>query len=168
MSVVACGLYKMAEPSLTTGETPMLLVVESRWDRAIHMPHPPAPSQTTIVVPGMCLDREPVVASCRRNQGCGTGFRWDQCVLRQKMNRLGGDSVLDLGMMKLEEIVAEAAQLDEACRASLASHLIQSLSPPAYAVPDEEVSQRIKEAEEDPGVMITHEELVSGIKRRGD
>ena len=70
--------------------------------------------------------------------------------------------------MNLEEIVAEAAHLDEECRASLASHLIQSLSPPDYAVSDEEVFQRIKEAEEDPGVMITHEELVSGIKRRGD
>lgn len=53
------------------------------------------------------------------------------------MNRLGADQALNLAMMDLEEIAAEAAQLDEESRASLASRSLQSLSPPAYTVSDE-------------------------------
>jgi hypothetical protein len=70
--------------------------------------------------------------------------------------------------MNLEEIASEAAMLDEESRASLASRILRSLTPPANDVSDEDVFRRIREADEDPSVMITHEELLSGINRRGD
>ena len=67
--------------------------------------------------------------------------------------------------MKLEELAAEAALLNEESRASLASLLLRSLTPPVSDVPDEEVFQRMREADEDPGVTLTHEEFLSGIRR---
>tara|TARA_R110002096_G_scaffold288403_5_gene482150 strand:- start:1686 stop:1901 length:216 start_codon:yes stop_codon:yes gene_type:complete len=71
-------------------------------------------------------------------------------------------------MMNLEELAAEAAQLDEVSRASLASTLLQSLSPPTRYISDEEVHLRVREADEDPTVMLTHEEFISGIETRGN
>lgn len=70
--------------------------------------------------------------------------------------------------MNLEEIASEAALLDEESRASLASRILRTLTPPEKEVSDEEVFRRIQEAEEDPSVMITHEELLAGINRSGD
>ena len=69
--------------------------------------------------------------------------------------------------MKLEEIVAEASKLPEEERASLASQLLHGLETPVYWVSDEEVRQRMREAEEDPGVLITFDELVAGLRQRG-
>ena len=69
--------------------------------------------------------------------------------------------------MKLEELAAEAALLDEESRASLASQLLRSLRSPAGIVSDEEVFQRMQEAEADPSVMLTYEKFISGIDRRG-
>lgn len=69
--------------------------------------------------------------------------------------------------MKLEEIVAEASKLSEEERASLASRLLHSLETPVYAVSDEEVQRRMREAEVDPRVLITFDELVAGLRRRG-
>ncbi len=70
--------------------------------------------------------------------------------------------------MNLEEIASAAALLDEESRASLASTMLRSLTPPANSVSDEEVIRRMREAEEDPSVMISHEELLAGIERRED
>jgi len=70
--------------------------------------------------------------------------------------------------MKLEELAAEAALLDEESRAALASQLLRSLSPPAGIVSDEEVLRRMREAEDDPRVMLSHEEFISGIDRSGN
>lgn len=70
--------------------------------------------------------------------------------------------------MKLEELVAEVAKLDEESRASLASQILRSLRPPAARVSDEEVFMRMKEAEEDPKLMLTHEVFLAGIKRGGN
>jgi hypothetical protein len=70
-------------------------------------------------------------------------------------------------MMKLEEIAKEAAMLPEEERASLASRLLHGLETPVYDVSDEEVFRRIREADEDPTVLITFEELVSGLHLRG-
>ncbi|MCF7733234.1 MAG: hypothetical protein K9N23_16205 [Akkermansiaceae bacterium] len=70
-------------------------------------------------------------------------------------------------MMKLEEIVREAAMLPEEERASLASRLLHGLETPVYDVSDDEVFRRIREADEDPTVLITFEELVSGLHLRG-
>ena len=70
-------------------------------------------------------------------------------------------------MKDLKEIASEAARLDEESRASLASQMLRSLPPPDHPIADEEVFQRMREAEEDPGVMIGHEELISGIHGRG-
>jgi hypothetical protein len=53
-------------------------------------------------------------------------------------------------MMKLEEIAAEAALLDEESRASLASQLLRSLSAGTGTVSDEEITERILEAGDDP------------------
>lgn len=68
--------------------------------------------------------------------------------------------------MKLEEIVAEASKLSEEERASLASQLLHGLETPIYSVPDEEVAERVREAEADPGVLITFDELVAGLRHR--
>jgi hypothetical protein len=70
--------------------------------------------------------------------------------------------------MKLEEIATEAAKLTEEERASLASQLLHGLESPVYDVPDEEVADRIKEAEADPGVWLTFHQLVAGLNRRGN
>lgn len=70
--------------------------------------------------------------------------------------------------MKLQEIAVEACKLTEEERAALASQLLHSLESPVYEVTDEELAERTREAEEDPGVWITFDELVSGLKRRGN
>lgn len=69
--------------------------------------------------------------------------------------------------MKLQEISAEAAKLTEEERASLASQLLHGLQTPVYEVADEEVLRRMQEAEADPSVLITFDDLVSGLKHRG-
>ena len=69
--------------------------------------------------------------------------------------------------MKLEELVAEASKLPEEERASLASQLLHGLETPIYWVSDDEVTTRMQEAEKDPQVMITFDQLVSGLQRRG-
>ena len=69
--------------------------------------------------------------------------------------------------MKLEEIASEAAKLSEEERASLASRLLHGLQTPVYEVADEEVAARQREAEANPGVLITFHELVAGLKKRG-
>ncbi len=67
--------------------------------------------------------------------------------------------------MKLEEIAKEAAKLPEEERASLASRLLHGLESPVYEVSDEEVFRRMCEAEEDSSVMISFDELISGLRR---
>ena len=69
-------------------------------------------------------------------------------------------------MMKLEEIATEASRLSEEERASLASRLLHGLESPIYEVRDEEVSLRMKEAEADPSVWLTFDQLVAGLNRR--
>jgi len=69
--------------------------------------------------------------------------------------------------MKLEELAAEASKLSEEERASLASRLLHGLETPVYWVSDEEVGRRRQEAEEDPNVLITFDELVAGLRQRG-
>jgi len=71
-------------------------------------------------------------------------------------------------MMKLEELAAEAALLDEESRASLASQLLRSLSHPTNHVSDEEVLERVREGDLDPGVLLGGDEFFSGIDRRGN
>ena len=70
--------------------------------------------------------------------------------------------------MTLEEIATEATELDEESRASLASQLLQSLSPPVYDVSDDEVFERMREAKNDPSVMLSQKEFIAGIKRHGN
>jgi hypothetical protein len=65
--------------------------------------------------------------------------------------------------MKLEEIAAAASKLTEEERASLASRLERT----SYQVPDSEILDRMDEAEKDPTVWLTFDQLVSGLKRRG-
>ena len=67
--------------------------------------------------------------------------------------------------MKLEEIVTEAAKLTEEERASLASQLLHGLETPVYSVSDEEIRKRMREADADPTVMITFDQLVAGLRR---
>ena len=69
--------------------------------------------------------------------------------------------------MKLEEIAAEASKLSEEERASLASQLLHSLETPVYWVSDDEVRGRMREAEADPGALITFDQLVGGLRPRG-
>ncbi len=70
--------------------------------------------------------------------------------------------------MELEEIATEASKLSEEQRASLASRLLHGLESPVYEVSDEEVRQRMDEAEKDPSVWLTFDQLVSGLKRGGN
>lgn len=69
--------------------------------------------------------------------------------------------------MKLEEIVAEAAKLSEEERASLASRLLHGLETPIYSVSDQEVGRRMREADADPTMLITFDQLVAGLRQRG-
>ena len=69
--------------------------------------------------------------------------------------------------MKLDEIVLEALKLSEEERASLASQLLHGLQTPVYEVSDDEVRQRMREADADPSALITFEELVAGLRHRG-
>ena len=69
--------------------------------------------------------------------------------------------------MKLDEIAEEASKLPEEQRAALASRLLHGLESPVYDVSDEEVFRRMKEADDDPDVLITFDELVAGLKNRG-
>ncbi|MEI7929412.1 MAG: hypothetical protein WCH40_12745 [Verrucomicrobiales bacterium] len=66
--------------------------------------------------------------------------------------------------MKLEEIAVEASKLTEKERASLASRLLHGLETPVYNVSDEEVARRMEEADSDPTVWLTFDQLVSGLK----
>lgn len=68
--------------------------------------------------------------------------------------------------MRLEEIATEAAKLCEEERASLASRLLHGLESPVYEVSDLEISQRMKEAEGDPSVWLTFDQLVARLNRR--
>lgn len=70
--------------------------------------------------------------------------------------------------MKLEEIATEASKLSEEQRASLASRLLHGLESPVYNVSDGEVRQRMDEAEKDPSVWLTFDQLVSGLRRSGN
>jgi hypothetical protein len=69
--------------------------------------------------------------------------------------------------MKLDEIAAEASKLPEEERASLASQLLHGLETPVYSVSDDEVRIRMLEAETDPSVLITFDQLVTGLRHRG-
>lgn len=69
--------------------------------------------------------------------------------------------------MQVEDIVMEASKLPEEARASIASRLIHSLDTAHHWVSDEEISFRVREAEEDPSVLISFDQFVSGIKRSG-
>jgi hypothetical protein len=69
--------------------------------------------------------------------------------------------------MKLDEIAAEASKLPEEERASLASQLLHGLETPVYSVSDDEVRSRMLEAETDPSVLITFDQLVAGLRHRG-
>ena len=68
--------------------------------------------------------------------------------------------------MKLEEIATEAEKLSEEERAALASRLLHGLESPVYEVTDPEIRERMREAENDPAVWITFDQLVSGLNRR--
>ena len=69
--------------------------------------------------------------------------------------------------MKVDEIVREASKLPEEQRATIASQLLHGLESPHHWVSDEEVAERVREAEKDPDVLISFDEFVSGIKRSG-
>ena len=61
--------------------------------------------------------------------------------------------------MKLEEIAEEAGKLPTKERAELAALLLRSLDVPHFDVSDEEVFRRVREADEDPSVMMTSDEF---------
>ena len=71
-----------------------------------------------------------------------------------------------VAVMKLEEIAIEAEKLSEEERAALASRLLHGLESPVYEVTDPELKERMREAESDPTVWITFDQLVSGLNRR--
>lgn len=68
--------------------------------------------------------------------------------------------------MKVDELSAEAEKLSEDERASLEARLLHGLEKPHYSISDQEVLNRVLEAEENPEVMITFDQLVSGLRFR--
>ena len=85
----------------------------------------------------------------------------------EKVHGNRGPFRLEYDAMKLEEIVAEASKLPEEERASLASQLLHGLETPVYSISDEEVGRRMREAEADPSVLITFDQLVAGLRHGG-
>lgn len=85
-----------------------------------------------------------------------------------------GDKKLDgsgLGMtlgklMKPKHSTVESSRLLEAEPAALATGLSKKSKSSHHAVRDEEVLNRMLEAEDNPGVMISWDELVSGLRHR--
>ena len=69
-------------------------------------------------------------------------------------------------VMTLEEIAVAASKLTEEERASLASRLLHGLESPVYEVTDEEVVSRMREANSDPSVWLTFDQLATGLNRR--
>jgi hypothetical protein len=69
--------------------------------------------------------------------------------------------------MKLEEIASEASKLSEKERAALASSLLHGLKKPIHDVSDDDLSDRIHEADNNPDVWLTFDQLVAGLKPRG-
>ena len=61
----------------------------------------------------------------------------------------------------------EAAKLSEEQRASIASQILHSLDVAHHWVSDEEVAERMNEAEKDPDILISFDEFVSGVQRSG-
>jgi len=88
-------------------------------------------------------------------------------LLQKFLLAAAGENAYTSITMKLEELVTEASKLPEEERASLASRLLHGLESSIYEVSDEEVSQRVREAENNPTVWLTFDQLVSGLKRRG-
>ncbi len=68
--------------------------------------------------------------------------------------------------MNAEQIVVEASKLAPEDQASVASRILRGLDSPAHHVSDEEVENRIREAKEDPSVLISFDDFVSGIQKR--
>jgi hypothetical protein len=68
--------------------------------------------------------------------------------------------------MKPKHSTVEASRLPEAEPAALATGLPRRSKSPHDAVRDEEVLNRMLEAEGNPGVMISWDELVSGLRRQ--
>lgn len=71
-------------------------------------------------------------------------------------------------MMTLSDVEQEAMKLPEEVRASLASHLLDSL-PAVLSDPDEGIAEALRrdaELERDPGAAITHEELRRCIRQK--
>ena len=67
----------------------------------------------------------------------------------------------------MDDIAIEAAKLSEEDRSSLASRLLHGLEARFYQVSDDEVKKRMQEADADPSVLITFQELVAGLRQRG-
>jgi len=68
--------------------------------------------------------------------------------------------------MTLVELTKEVTSLPHEERASLASVLLNSLDPPSYDISDEEVEKRRLEAESDPNVMISYDELKENLGKQ--
>jgi hypothetical protein len=68
--------------------------------------------------------------------------------------------------MNLDDLALEAEKLSEEERASLAARLLHGLEKPHHYVSDEEVARRLHEADKDPSVMISFEQLISGLQTR--
>lgn len=69
-------------------------------------------------------------------------------------------------LMKPKHSTVGASRLPEAEPAALATGLSKRSKSPHHAVRDEEVLNRMLEAEGNPGVMITWDELISGLRHR--
>ncbi len=69
-------------------------------------------------------------------------------------------------LMKPKHSTVEASRLPEAEPAALPTGLPNRSKSPHHAVRDEEVLNRMLEAEGNPGVMISWDELVSGLRHR--
>lgn len=68
--------------------------------------------------------------------------------------------------MNAEEIIMEASKLAQEEQASIASRILRGLDCSTHAVSDDEVGQRMNEAELDSSVLLSFDDFVAGVNRR--
>ena len=68
--------------------------------------------------------------------------------------------------MNAEQIVIEASKLAQEEQASIASRILRGLDRPVHSVSDDEVAERMTEAESDPSVLLSFDDFVADVNRR--
>ena len=82
------------------------------------------------------------------------------CIQSRRWGRVGGRSIR--GDRKTRR-----GQSNRKKNLALASQLLHGLESPVYEISEAEVASRLREAQADPSVLITFDQLVAGLRHRG-